>query len=117
MIVKPNKKTFLGIFKSLYYGLRGIKISICDDPGVQKIVLLNITILLLVYCTKKKISALNIILCFISIGVELNNTCSEQILDIVEPNYSPLVRDAKDTSAGYVFIIHSCIIFLQFYLN
>ena len=48
-----------------------------------------------------------------AIGVELINSSSEQILDIVHPSYSPLVRDAKDTCSGYSFIFLATFLYLQ----
>ena len=48
-----------------------------------------------------------------SIGIELVNSSSEQILDIVHPSYSPLVRDAKDTCSGFSFIFILTFLYLQ----
>ena len=113
MIIKPNKKTIIGNLNAIQYALRGLFISFKKDHSFRAAILFQIVLLILIYITKKKIKPINISLAFLSIGVELINSSSEQILDIVHPSYSPLVRDAKDTCSGFSFIFLLTFFYLQ----
>lgn len=113
MIIKPNKKTIIGNLNALQYAIRGLFISFKKDQSFRSAILFQIVLLILIFLIKKKLKPINISLAFMAIGVELINSSSEQILDIVHPSYSPLVRDAKDTCSGYSFIFLATFLYLQ----
>lgn len=57
-----------------------------------------------------------VLTCGLVIMAEMFNTCIEKILDLVSPDYNPLVRTIKDISAGAVLVVSVCALLVGYLL-
>jgi diacylglycerol kinase len=111
-----DKRKKLGahrFFRSFKYSFDGLAYAIKDEQSI--LVMIVITFIALLLGIILKISVLEWILVFISIGLvlgtELLNTSIEASMDLVSPKYNELAKVAKDTASASVFI-YSLIAFI-----
>jgi diacylglycerol kinase len=111
-----DKRKKLGIhrfFRSFKYSFDGLAYAIRDEQSI--LVMIVVTFLALILGIVLKISVLEWLLIFISIGLvlgtELLNTSIEASMDLVSPKYNELAKVAKDTASASVFI-YSLIAFI-----
>lgn len=94
------------LLRSFAYALRGIKIATQKEQTFRiGLIIAALVILLAFFLPLSTLErALVIFAIFSVLGLELINTTSEKILDIVEKKHHPQVKDIKDMMAGVVFL-------------
>lgn len=103
----PSPFSVTRFHKSLRHALRGVGRLFASEPNAR--VHLLFCILVPVAGWLLKVSTLEWIALLICIGsvlaAEAFNTALEALADRISTEYSPLIRDAKDLSAGAVLIL------------
>ena len=101
---KHEKKTVKGTLKN---ALEGIGYAYNSEINLRLHVLAAVVVLVVGLILR--ISLMDWIICIGLIGLviafELINTVVEVIVDLVQPNYDPLAKIAKDASSGAVLVV------------
>ncbi|MBL7156035.1 MAG: diacylglycerol kinase family protein [Candidatus Pacebacteria bacterium] len=92
--------------QSIAYAIRGLKYTFQEEQSfrIQSLVALIVIILMFYFPTTRLEKAILLMMIIIVLALELINTISEDILDIVEPNFQPKVQVIKDTMAAAVIL-------------
>ncbi len=101
---KKDKKTLYGTFKNAF---EGISYTYKTEMNFKSHIISTVAVLLGSYILE--VSVFELIVCLLLIGLvmtlELVNTAIEVVVDMVEPNYNPLAKVAKDVAAGAVLMV------------
>ena len=93
-------------YKSLGYAINGIKTCIQKERNIK--IHLFVMGCVIVCGFLLKISIIQWMICLLLfalvIGLELENTAIEAVVDLCSPTYHPLAKIAKDTAAGAVLV-------------
>ena len=93
-------------FQSFIYAVDGLKTLLKDEPNAR--IHLSITIIVIILGFLLKISHTEwLVICLLIalvFGFELINSAIENICDKVSAEWNPLIKKAKDLSAGAVLI-------------
>lgn len=107
-------------FEALAFALRGIATSILRERNVRIQLFIGTIILFMMVVLRKTPDqiAIGIIAVLLLLAFEMLNTSLELLADIVQPEYSIVVRNAKDISAGAVLVvtIAACIVGILIFL-
>lgn len=94
------------LIKSFTYAFEGIVHAFRREQNFQIHTLSSVMVILL--GAFLEITKIDWIILFMLIGgmlcLELINTAIERVVDLVSPDFHPLAKAAKDTSAGAVFV-------------
>jgi undecaprenol kinase len=109
-----------GLLFSFKYALEGIIHGFIQERNLK--IHTTVAVLVIIFGFIFKINPFEWMFVIMAIGgmlsLELMNTAVERVVDYISPQYHPLAKQAKDVSAGAVFIyacmtvIIGCIIFL-----
>lgn len=95
-----------GVLSSFQYALMGIKTALTEERNMKIHFVVSIVVILLGFITKITLTEWMFVL--IAIGgvfsLELINSAIERVVDLATKEYHPLAKQAKDLSAGAVFI-------------
>jgi len=101
---KKDKKTLYGTFKNAF---EGISYTYNTEMNFKSHIISTVAVLLGSYILE--VSLFELIVCLLLIGLvmtlELINTAIEVVVDMVEPNFNPLAKVAKDVAAGAVLMM------------
>lgn len=105
---RPMKSN--GLLKSFQFALQGIKHAFSQERNMKIHGLVSIAVILFGFLFKLSLVEWLFILMAIGgvISLELINTAIERVVDLTTANYQPLAKQAKDVSAGAVFV-YSCL--------
>lgn len=107
-------------FEALAFALRGIATAILRERNVRIQLFIGTIILFMMVVLRKTPDqiAIGIIAVLLLLAFEMLNTSLELLADIVQPEYSIVVRNAKDISAGAVLVvtIAACIVGILIFL-
>lgn len=111
--MKSGKKGVKRIIAAFFFSLAGLKACISEEASFQQI-LFVCAFFFIVACFLGR-SFLEIVLLilplFFMVFAELVNTAIEKIIDLVQPTFHPLARDAKDIGSSLQFV---CMLFATF---
>ena len=93
--------------KSLYYAFRGLKCSFQEEQSfrIQLFIALVVIVLMFYFPTTRLEKTILLAITMMVLALELINTISEDILNIIEPDFQPRVQVIKDTMAGAVVLV------------
>lgn len=101
---RPFRST--GVFRSFSYATQGLIVAIMHERNLR--IHIGISIITVVLGLYLNISTIEWLFVVFAIGgmisLELMNTALERIVDLVTSEYHPLAKQAKDISAGAVFV-------------
>ena len=100
-IINPRR-----LFFSFKNSFRGLKIAFLEEQSFKIQVFLGVILVILMFSFPlHHIERAILILCIIFVlGLELLNSQIERVLDLVQLDYNPKIKDIKDFSTGAVFI-------------
>ena len=103
---KLKQRGFKRLFKSFKYAFDGLKYAFKYEQNI--LVHTLATILVIIFGIYFKLSSLEWVAIFLSIGLviatELINTSIEATIDLITNQVNPLAKIAKDTAAGEVLV-------------
>ncbi|MDD6323776.1 MAG: diacylglycerol kinase family protein [Bacilli bacterium] len=103
---KLKQRGFKRLFKSFKYAFDGLKYAFKYEQNI--LVHTLATILVIIFGIYFKLSSLEWVAIFLSIGLviatELINTSIEATIDLITNQVNPLAKIAKDTAAGAVLV-------------
>lgn len=103
---KLKQRGFKRLFKSFKYAFDGLKYAFKYEQNI--LVHTLATILVIIFGIYFKLSSLEWVAIFLSIGLviatELINTSIEATIDLITNQINPLAKIAKDTAAGAVLV-------------
>lgn len=92
--------------QSFSYAINGLKILLKEEPNAR--IHLAVTVIVIILGLLLKISSLEwLVICLLValvFGLELINSAIEKICDKVSSEWNPLIKKAKDMSAGAVLV-------------
>lgn len=95
-----------GVLQSFQYAISGIIHAVRNERNLR--VHFSVSIFVVIMGLLLKISVMEWLFVLFAIGgvitLELMNTALERIVDLVTDEFHPLAKQAKDVSAGAVFI-------------
>ena len=94
------------LFFSFKNSFRGLKIAFLEEQSFKIQVFLGVILVILMFSFPlHHIERAILILCIIFVlGLELLNSQIERVLDLVQFDYNPKIKDIKDLSTGAVLI-------------
>ena len=103
----PKTHPLKRVIKSFHYALRGIWELFLYTPNARIHLLCAIAVVILAAILGvSKVEWLILVLTiFLVFSMEAMNSALEKLADRVSPEYSPLIRDAKDLAAGAVLLV------------
>lgn len=105
---RPMKSN--GLLKSFQFASQGIKHAFIHERNMKIHGMVSIVVILLGFVLGLTLTEWLFVLFAIAgvISLELINTAIERVVDLTTSHYHPLAKQAKDVSAGAVFI-YSCL--------
>ncbi|HSX24830.1 MAG TPA: diacylglycerol kinase family protein [Candidatus Andersenbacteria bacterium] len=107
-------------FEALAFALRGVATAILRERNVRiQVCIGTIILFMMILFHVPLISiAIGVIAILLILAFEMLNTAIELIADMIHPEYSIVVRNAKDISAGAVLVvtIAACIVGILIFL-
>ncbi len=107
-------------FEALAFALRGVATAILRERNIriQLCVGTIILFMMVLFHVPFHLLAIGVIAVMLILAFEMINTAIELIADMIHPEYSILVRNAKDISAGAVLVvtIAACIVGILIFL-
>ncbi|MEO6077805.1 MAG: diacylglycerol kinase family protein [Candidatus Andersenbacteria bacterium] len=107
-------------FEALAFALRGIASAILRERNIRIQLFIGTIILFMMFLLHVSLISISIgvIAVLLILAFEMVNTSVEMLADLVHPEYSVIVRNIKDMSAGAVLIvtIAACVVALLIFL-
>lgn len=105
---QPTKSS--GLLKSFHFALQGIKHAFTNERNMRIHGMVSLVVIILGFALKLTLHEWLFVLFAIGgvISLELINTAIERLVDLATSKYHPLAKQAKDVSAGAVFV-YSCL--------
>lgn len=107
-------------FEALAFALRGIVTAVLRERNIRIQLFIGTIILFMMVVLHLSLMhvAIGVIAILLVLAFEMVNTAIELLSDMVHPEYSVIVRNVKDISAGAVLVvtIASCIVGLLIFL-
>lgn len=96
----------LSFWQKVKDALRGIKVALKEEQSFRLQILASIFVVSLLFFLPLSPGQISIlILAIITVlGLELANSVIERVMDIIETDHHPKIKDAKDIMAGAVII-------------
>ncbi len=104
--VKSNEKGFKRIISAFFFSMAGLKVCFKYEVSFRQIVFVSFFFFVIACFLGRdffEVIILSIPL-FFMIFAELVNTAIEKIIDLVQPTFHPLARDAKDIGSSLQLI-------------
>lgn len=103
----PKAHPLKRVIKSFYYALRGIWELFLYTPNsrIHLLCAIAVVILAAILGVSKVEWLILVLTIFLVFSMETMNSALEKLADRVSPEYSPLIRDAKDLAAGAVLLV------------
>ncbi len=100
--MKSKKKGFKRIILAFFYSLAGLKVCITKEVSFQQILFVSVFFFIVACFLGRNFFEIVILSLplFFMIFAELVNTAIEKIVDLVQPTFHPLARDAKDIGSS-----------------
>lgn len=111
--MKSGKKGVRRIIAAFFFSLSGLKVCVKDEVSFRQILIISALFFVVAYFLGRDFFeiAFLVLPIFFMIFAELVNTAIEKIIDLVQPTFHPLARDAKDIGSSLQLI---CMIFAAF---
>lgn len=112
-IVKSGKKGIRRIIAALFFSISGLKACVSEEVSFRQILAISACFFIVACFLGRDFFeiAFLVLPLFFMIFAELVNTAIEKIIDLVQPTFHPLARDAKDIGSSLQF---ACMIFATF---
>ena len=93
-------------YKKIKDALRGIVVAIYEEQSFRLQIVATIIVVGLIFSLPLSFVEISILVVAIMVvlGLELTNSIVERILDIIEAEHHPKIKDAKDIMAGAVIL-------------
>lgn len=111
--MKSGKKGIKRIIAAFFFSISGLKSCISEEVSFRQILILSLCFFIIACFVGRDFFeiAFLVLPLFFMIFAELVNTAIEKIIDLVQPTFHPLARDAKDIGSSLQFV---CMCFATF---
>lgn len=111
--MKSGKKGMKRIIGAFFFSLAGLKVCISEETSVRQILAVFVLFFIIACFLGRNFFeiAFLVLPLFLMVFAELVNTAIEKIIDLVQPTFHPLARDAKDIGSSLQFV---CMLFAAF---
>lgn len=111
--VKSGKKGIRRIIGAFFFSLAGLKTCIVGEESFRQILFVfGFFFIIACFLSRDFFELVCLVLpLFFMVFAELVNTAIEKIIDLVQPTFHPLARDAKDIGSSLQFV---CMLFSAF---
>lgn len=111
--MKSGKKGVRRVIAAFFFSLSGLKVCIIEEISFRQILVVNMCFFVVACFLGQNFFeiALLVLPLFFMVFAELVNTAIEKIIDLVQPTFHPLARDAKDIGSSLQLV---CMFFAAF---
>lgn len=111
--MKSGKKGVKRIISALFFSLAGLKACVIGEISFRQILVISALFFIVACFLGRNFFevAFLVLPLFFMIFAELVNTAIEKIIDLVQPTFHPLARDAKDIGSSLQLV---CMLFATF---
>ena len=111
--MKSGKKGVRRIIGAFFFSLAGLKACVSEEVSFRQIRIVFVLFFIIACFLGRDFFeiAFLVLPLFFMVFAELVNTAIEKIIDLVQPTFHPLARDAKDIGSSLQFV---CMLFAAF---
>ena len=111
--MKSGKKGVKRIIGAFFFSLAGLKACVSEEVSFRQILIVFVLFFIIACFLGRYFFEIPFLVfpLFFMVFAELVNTAIEKIIDLVQPTFHPLARDAKDIGSSLQFV---CMLFAAF---